>query len=267
MLIVKIGGGAGINWDAIAKDLCGLSEPCVVVHGANALMKAVSLKMGVTERTILSPSGHTSRYTDPQALDLLTMVYAGLANKRIVAVLARHGIPAVGLSGADGHLFLGKRKEVILSVEGAKVKMIRDSATGTVESVNVSLLRLLLDAGYLPVLTVPAITAKGELINVDTDRVVAVLARELGAKRVVMLFEAPGLLQDPGREDSRCPSLNERELEIFLGQAQGRMKKKLLAVQEALSFGVREIFMGDGRTEQPITRSLQGEGTVIRSDA
>jgi acetylglutamate/LysW-gamma-L-alpha-aminoadipate kinase len=267
MLILKTGGGAGIDWDAIAQDLCALAEPCVVVHGANALMKEVSAKMGLTERFILSPSGHTSRYTDPQTLDVLIMVYAGLANKLIVANLARHGIPAVGLSGADGHLLLGKRKENILAVEGTKVKVVRDSATGKIETANASLLRLLLDAGYLPVVTVPVITERGELINVDNDRVTAVLARDLGADKVVMLFEAPGLLEDPAREDSRIPSLTHRELEVYLGKAEGRMKKKLLAAQEALSFGVRSIYFGDGRIAQPITRALKGEGTVIRLDA
>lgn len=267
MLILKIGGGAGINWDYIAQDLRQLKEPCVVVHGANSLMKDILARMGLSERFIQSPSGHSSRYTDSQMLEVLTMVYAGLANKRIVAKFASYGIPAVGLSGVDGKLLVGKRKTSILSVEGTKVKVVSDSATGMVDSVNASFLCLLLNGGYLPVVTMPAITEGGEMINVDNDRVAAVLARDLHAERVLMLFEAPGLLEDPAIETSRIPSMALGELAVRLEQAKGRIKKKLLAAKEALSFGVRSIHFGDGRIVKPITRALRGEGTVISNDA
>ncbi|MBI3955386.1 [LysW]-aminoadipate kinase, partial [Candidatus Gottesmanbacteria bacterium] len=153
MIILKAGGGKNINWDYIAEDLKSIIEEVIIVHGANAYAFEVSEKLGIKEKFITSPSGHTSRYTDSQAMDLLTMTYSGLVNKKIVSILRQHGINAIGLCGADGGIWMGKRKEAILSVEAGREKVIRDSQTGNVESVNSSLIKLLISNGYTPVIT------------------------------------------------------------------------------------------------------------------
>lgn len=264
MIILKVGGGKGINWDYIAEDLARVKEHVVVVHGANAWMGEIAEKLGAPERTITSPSGHVSRYTDARAMEVLTMVYSGLINKKIVACLQRHGINAIGLSGADGRIWLGKRKDHILSQEGNKVKVVSDSATGVVESVNAALLRQLVGAGYTPVLTVPAITHSGELINVDNDRAAAVMAKDLKAETIVMLFEAPGLLADLADEGSLVHEVAGMQLDAYLEKVQGRMKKKLLGAREALSFGVEKIYFGDGRLPQPLSSVLAGNGTLLK---
>ena len=85
MIIIKVGGGRSINWDYLAEDLSAIQEKCIVVHGANAWMKDISEKLRITEKIITSPSGHVSRYTDSQTMEILTMVYSGLVNKKIVA--------------------------------------------------------------------------------------------------------------------------------------------------------------------------------------
>ncbi len=265
MLVVKVGGGAAINWDGIANDPCIRERNCLLLHGANALMRDICRKLGIEEKVLVAPSGQVSRYTDPDTLNALLMVYAGLANKQIVARLRSHGLQALGLCGADGGLFLGVRKEAILAQEGEKVKLIRDSATGKVESVNASLLRLLLDSGYLPVLTIPAITRRGELINVDGDRAAAILARDLEAEALVILLEAPGLLENVSDPGSLVRELSSGELEPFMQKVEGRMRKKLLGITEALRFGAKRVYLGDGRLVSPITRALKGEGTVINA--
>lgn len=263
MIIVKVGGGKDINWDYIAQDIKHQKEPLIIVHGANAYMKEICEKLGVPEKIITSPSGHVSRYTDKKTIDVLTMVYSGLVNKRIVGILQKHKINAVGLSGADGRLWQGERKKAILSKEGNKIKVIRDSKTGNVTRTNDNLLRLLLKHGYIPVITIPAITLSGELINVDNDRAVAVMARDLKIEKVVMLFEAPGLLNDVANEKSVIKKINKNELELYISKTKGRMRKKLLGVKEALFLGVKTIYFGDGRISSPITSALTGFGTVI----
>ena len=265
MLVVKVGGGAAIKWDEIARDPRIHAGDCLLFHGANALMRDVCARLGIEERVLISPSGQVSRYTDSDTLGALIMVYAGLANKQIVACLQSHGLRAVGLSGADGCLLLGARKEAILAQEKERIKLIRDSATGKVEKTNISLLRLLLESGYLPVLTIPAITQRGELINVDGDRAVAILARDLKAEAIVMLLEAPGLLENASDSSSLVRELSASELESFMLKVEGRMRKKLLGIAEALRFGIKRIYLGDGRRAEPITSALEGEGTVINA--
>lgn len=263
MLIIKIGGGKAINWEYIAKDLKNIPEDFVIIHGANAWMKEVTEKLGLVEKTLISPGGQTSRYTDKEAMDILTMVYSGMINKKIVSTFQKNGINAVGLSGADGKIWLGKRKEVIFSQEGTKLKAVRDSLTGKVESVNTKLITLLLKKGYVPVITIPAITREGDLINVDNDRAVAIMAKDLKVKTLIMLFEAPGLLEDKNDENTVIKKIPFINLNQYINKAEGRMKKKLLGVKEAFSYGVKTIHFGDGRLPNPIKNLLQGGGTII----
>ena len=105
--LIKVGGGEKINWHYIAKDLVGITKKAkiVMVHGANAIRDEIAKKMGVPTRIITSPSGVSSVYTDSLALDIFLMSYAGLANKRIVSLMQKSGLNAVGLSGVDGRLW------------------------------------------------------------------------------------------------------------------------------------------------------------------
>ena len=263
MIILKVGGGKTINWDYIARDIAGLKEQVIIVHGANYLMKDVSARLGVIERIITSPSGHVSRYTDEKTMEILLMTYSGLMNKKIVATLQKYGINAVGLTGADGKLWQGKRKEVILSEEKGKVKTIRDSLTGNVVSVNAGLIKLLVNNGYTPVMTIPAITEVGELINVDNDRAIAIIARDLRVKKVMMLFEAGGLLQNLSDPASIIKHIDKNDLDSYIGKTESRMRKKLLGVKEAFSNGIETVYFGDGRIEKPLTGVLEGRGTLI----
>lgn len=233
------------------------------MHGANYYASEMSKKLGLRERFITSSSGHISRYTDQNAMEVLTMTYAGLANKKIVSVLRRYGVNAIGLSGADGGIWMGKKKDAILSQEAGKVKVIRDSLTGTVTSVNKDLIMLFVERGYTPVITIPAVTAAGELINVDNDRAVAVMAGDLSVTKVVMLFEAPGFLMDKSDESSGVARMKRDEIDTYIQRSEGRMRKKLLGIKEACAMGVTEVYLGDGRVRHPIRQALAGAGTVI----
>jgi acetylglutamate/LysW-gamma-L-alpha-aminoadipate kinase len=265
MLLVKAGGGRDLNWEGVCADIAEIraSEPVVLVHGASTLRDDLAARLNVPVRTVVSPSGVTSVYTDREAIEVFLMAYAGLANKRLVAGLLRGGVPAVGLCGVDGRLWEAVPKKDIPVVENGKTKLLRDNLTGRVERVNTGLLRLLIDNGYVPVLCAPAISAEGEIVNTDNDLAAAVMAGALGITRMVYLFEAPGLLRDPGREDTRIARVGRDGIEAVLPFARGRMKKKIMGVRKALDAGVETVYFGDGRIDHPVRSALAGNGTVF----
>ncbi len=150
------------------------------------------------------------------------------------------------------------------AVENGKVKVLRGDHTGTVERVNTDLIHLLLNAGYLPVLTPPAASHEGVAINVDGDRAAAALAGALRAEALLLLSNVPGLLRDFPDETSLIPSIPAANVEDYLEFAQGRMKKKVLGAAEAVRGGVGRVIFGDARVAEPIRKALGGAGTVVR---
>jgi acetylglutamate/LysW-gamma-L-alpha-aminoadipate kinase len=266
MLVVKVGGSEGINLDAVCADVAVLvdeGQQIVLLHGGSHETNVISEKLGVPPRFVTSVSGYTSRYTDRETLGIFEMVYAGKVNKGVVERLQRLGVNAVGLSGLDGRLLEGRRKEAIKVVEGARVKVLRGDYTGTVERVNVGLLRLLLDQGYTPVIAPLAASYEGEAVNVDGDRAAAAIAAALGAQQLIILSNVPGLLRAFPDEVSLIPRIEKERAEEFIVLAQGRMKKKVLGAIEAVRQGVGQVIFADGRVEQPIRKALFGQGTVI----
>ena len=265
MLVVKVGGGRNINWDYLAQDLVVLSkqQKIVLIHGASQKRDQIAKKLGHPSQVVTSPSGISSVYTDQQAIDIFLMVYAGLANKTIVAKLQQYGLSAIGLSGVDAGLWQAKaKKDLYVQIDG-KIKLFRDNLTGRVEKINVKLLRLLLKNKYLPVLCPPALSFEGEIVNTDNDWATAIIASQLSATKVVVLFEAPGLLKDFSDPKSLVKHIKKDQLSKYLNYAQGRMKKKVLGAQKAIDLGVKTICWGDARLKNPITKTLSGQGTII----
>lgn len=266
MLLIKVGGGKNINWDYIAEDVSYLSkkEPIIIVHGASTKRDEIAKKLNHPTKVVTSPSGIQSVYTDKVALEIFLMVYAGLMNKQIVAKLQKHNVNAVGLCGVDGRLWEGKRKDILMVLEENKTKIIKDNYTGRVEKINTNLINLLIKNNYTPVICSPAISYEGEIINTDNDFAISIMAKALGLKKMVFLFEAPGLLRDYKNEKSVIKKVPKEKVSEYLNFANGRMKKKILGVQKAIGMGVLETFFGDARIKNPIKNALMGKGTVIR---
>jgi acetylglutamate/LysW-gamma-L-alpha-aminoadipate kinase len=266
MLVVKVGGSQGIDYEAVCRDFAERvlgGEPAILVHGGSHETNLLSERLGKPPRFVTSVSGVVSRYTDRETLEIFTMVYAGKLNKRIVARLQRLGVNAVGLSGLDGRLLEGPRKPAIKVVEHGKRMVIRDDFTGRVERVNTDLLRLLLDHGYTPVLAPPAISTESEAINVDGDRAAAVVAAAMGADTLVILSNVPGLLRQVSDEASLIERVPRGRLAEYAEYAEGRMQKKVMGAGEALEAGVGRVILADARVERPIAAALEGRGTVI----
>jgi acetylglutamate/LysW-gamma-L-alpha-aminoadipate kinase len=267
-LVVKIGGSEGIDLDACCADIAALwqaGQRLVLLHGGSGETNRISAQLGHPPRFVTSVSGVESRYTDRETRDIFAMVYAGKVQTGIVERLQMQGVKAVGLSGIDGRVLEGPRKESIRVVENGKRLVLHGDYTGKVERVNTELLTLLLEAGYLPVLCPLASSYEGEAINVDGDRAAAVVAAALGAETLVILSNVPGLLARWPDEASLVRHIAPPELEAAMEMAQGRMKKKVMGAQEALQGGVRRVVLGDARLAHPISVALEGTGTVVSS--
>src|SRR5829696_2516044 len=197
MIVVKVGGGTSLNIDAVVSDIVSLrakGTELLLVHGGAQTTNQVADALGHPAQFVTSESGFVSRRTDRRTLEIFEMVYCGQLNKMWVEKLQRQGINAVGLSGLDGRIFEGTRKDTLrIRVDGRRM-VLRDDWTGTVERVNTSLLRLLTGAGYFPVLTPPGASTAGEAINVDGDRAAAMVAAALQADALVIVSDVAGLL-------------------------------------------------------------------------
>src|SRR5688500_15133358 len=266
MLVVKVGGGTSLDVDAIVADIAtlrGSGTDIVLVHGGAQTTNAVAAALGHPPEFVTSETGHVSRRTDRRTLEIFEMVYCGQLNKMWVEKLQRQGVNAVGLSGLDGRIFEGTRKDTLrIRVNGRRM-VLRDDWTGTVERVNADLLRLLIDAGYFPVLTPPGASTAGEAINVDGDRAAAMVAGAFKAEALVILTDQVGLLEKFPDESTLIAKIPKNQADRFMEFAEGRMKKKVMGAVEAIDEGVGKVIFGDGRVDSPISRALAGSGTHI----
>lgn len=263
MNIVKIGGGSTLNLAAICDDLAQLGGATVIVAGANARRADLAKRMGCDIKTVTSISGVSSVFTDESAMDLLIMAYAGLRNKALVSLLQQRGVNAIGLSGLDGGLVRAKRNRGIKVKQDGKKMLLRDFS-GKPFEINADLLNSLIQQGYTPVITVPVLDEQGIAVNTDNDEIVALLSQTLKAERVFQLIEAPGLLVDAADEKSLINELSAEGLEAWQERVEGRMKRKIMALNKLYRGDQRpRVYLCDGRIEQPLTRALEGAGTVI----
>ena len=264
-LVIKIGGAAGTVTANIIHEIAHLvaeGERLVLLHGGSDLTNTLSQRLGHPVRTITSPSGMVSRYTDRETLRIYAMAVAGQINTELVALLQQQGVNALGLSGVDGRLLQARRKSFVRSMttEG-RVQILHDDYTGQIEHVNEALLRQLIDAGYTPVIAPLALSREGEPLNIDGDRAAAAVAVALQADALVMLTNVPGLLTDPENNATLVSTIPADQLAEYMNYAQGRMRKKILGAQEALQGGVPRVYIGSGSLQ----KVLNGSGTLIES--
>ena len=266
MIVIKVGGGKDLNIDAIVADIAQLradKQELLLVHGGAETTNEVAAALGHPAQFVTSESGYESRRTDRRTLEIFEMVYCGQLNKMWVEKLQMAGVNAVGLSGLDGRIFEGRRKDKLrVRVNGRRL-VLRDDWTGTVEQVNLDLLQRLLGGDYLPVLTPPGASTAGEAINVDGDRAAAMVAAAFQAQALVILSNVPGLLRNFPDEGSLIRQIPRTQADEYMQFAEGRMKKKVMGAVEAIAEGVQKVIFADGRTQNPIRNALDGAGTQI----
>jgi len=262
MLVVKVGGANGNDVDNVLIDLAPRKD-YVLVHGGSKEVDSLAEALGRPPKFLTSPSGVVSRYTDERTMEVFTMALPGKLNTEIVARLQSLGTKAIGLSGADGGLLVGRRKQAVRAMDNGRVLLVKDDHSGTVDSVNAELLQVLLGAGYVPVISPPAMTAQGELINADADRVAAMVAVAVKAEALLLFTNVPGLLREPSDPSTLIPEVPREKLVQVMDFAYGRMKKKLFAAKEALEGGVPKVVIASSAVTDPVERALSGQGTVF----
>ena len=263
MIIIKIGGGEKINIKGIISELNLLNDKIIIVHGANYLRNKLANKLGTEIKAITSVKGFSSVFSDDNLIDLQLMAYAGLKNKRIVELCQQHEINAIGLTGLDGKLIKGKQNKGIRIRENGKLKIVRDNS-GKPFEINTELLTLLLENDYTPVITVPIISEDGKALNSENDDIVSLLSNSLKANKVIQFIEAKGLLANPANEESLIKNLSKAELLQKVETSEGRIKRKLYAIQKLFTNPNMEVIISDGRIENPITEILNDGGTIIK---
>lgn len=266
-VVVKVGGSEGIDYAPLCADAASLVSEgrlLVLIHGGSHETNRIAQQLGHPPEFVTSVSGYSSRRTDRTTLEIFAMVYAGKMNTLLVEQLQRRGVRAVGLSGLDGRLLEGPRKDSIKVVDpDGRRRVLHDDYTGRVERVNAGLLKTLLADGYTPVIAPLACSYAGEAMNVDGDRAAAMIAGTLQVADLVILSNVPGLLSRFPDPSSLIPTIAVRELEGAMSLAEGRMKKKVMGAAEALKMGVKRVIFADARCESPVRMALEGKGTVI----
>lgn len=269
MLVIKIGGGAGIGEDVytrFAKDIATLDEPAVIVHGGNAEFSQLCEALGLPVRKITSKSGRVSRYTDADTMDAMLMAYAGKVNKRAVAAFRAEGVNAVGLSAIDGGIAFGKRKAEIRGTDiDGKTKVLRDDHAGSVKDFDPSVINVLMDAGYVVLVSPPGLSGGGVPINFDGDKLALGLAEAMGASGLLFFSDTPGLLQDRYDESTLIREIDASDAEGALAAAEGRMLVKVEQAIKAVERGVGKVIFADARIERPVSTALAGDGTIVHT--
>lgn len=262
-VVVKCGGVVAEEPEQLCADLAKRhrdGERLLLVHGGSSDIGRLATQLGVPQRRLVGPGGVSGRYTDPATLELVTMTLAGLVKPRLVLALARHGVPAIGLTGLDAAAVTATMKKPFRASVDGRSAIIRDDRSGRIAEVNSAMLHRLLDAGLLPVLSPPALGPDGPL-NVDADRMAATVAAAMGAAELVLLSDVPGVLADPGDRTSvlaRYPIPVDGPPAI----SGGGMGAKLTAARTALLAGVR-VRISSGQDAAPLSHALTGSGTEV----
>ena len=199
--VIKIGGNVIDNpamLDSFLQDFASLEGPKILVQGGGKKATELSQKMGFTPQMV-----DGRRITTDQDIEMVTMVYAGLINKTVVAKLQNLSCNAIGLSGTDGNTILACKRPV---------KTIDYGWVGDIEKVNAEFLKSLIDQGITPVLCAITHDGAGHLLNTNADTIASEVAIAMSAlydTQLIYCFEKQGVLTDVNDEDSVILKLNE----------------------------------------------------------
>ena len=186
--VVKVGGRIIEDENALSTFLDSFSKienPKVLVHGGGRLATKVAERLGYETKMV-----EGRRITDENMLEVATMVYGGLANKKIVAKLQAIGTNALGLSGADGNL---------ISAHKRPVKDLDYGWVGDIDAINADLLLNLIENNIVPVVAPLSHDGKGNMLNTNADTIASTVATALAEKSATQLilgFELDGVLRD-----------------------------------------------------------------------
>jgi len=245
VIVVKFGGSLSKNEKArtlFFDDMVKLARKSsvVLVHGGGPEINAWLEKLGLASKFVGG-----LRYTDGPTLEVVEMVLDGKVNRDIVAQLNRRGARAAGLSGKDGKMLLCKTIKKLGFV-------------GEPEKTDVSILKLLMSKGYLPVVSSLGFNRKGDTLNVNADSLAMAIASGLQARELVLITDVAGVLDEHGKTIGRIRKDDVQDL-LRRKVITGGMIPKIKACCSAVSAGIKEVWIVDGSCGLAARR-----GTVIK---
>jgi acetylglutamate kinase len=261
-VVVKYGGNAMDSVEvqrAFAADLVFLRyvglKPAVV-HGGGPQISAMLTKLGID-----SEFRGGLRVTTAESIDVVRMVLVGQVGRQLVGLINEHGPFAVGMSGEDARLFTAERRSA--TVDGNPVDV---GLVGDVASVNVAAVTDLIDAGRIPVISTVAPDATGVVHNLNADTAAGALAAALGAQKLIVLTDVPGLYRNWPDTDSLVSHISADDVEALLPSLQSGMVPKMEACLRAVRGGVGAAHIVDGRVPHSVLLEIftdEGFGTMV----
>ena len=256
VVVIKYGGNAMTDdtlKTAFADDVVALRRAGVrpvVVHGGGPQISAMLKRLGI--------SGEFKggfRVTTPEVLDVVRMVLFGQVGRELVNLINAHGPYAVGMTGEDARLFTAVRRRALVDGVDTDIGLV-----GDVDRVDSGLLRELLAAGRIPVISTLAPDAAGVVHNINADTAAAAVAEAVGAETLLMLTDVEGLYTRWPDRDSLVSEIETATLAQLLGDLEEGMVPKMEACLRAVKAGVPSAHVIDGRVEHCVLTALSGKG-------
>jgi len=269
--VVKLSGKVTENQDqlnSLAEEITLCNQVGIhvaVIHGGGKQLTAIAERLGITQRIV-----NGRRVTDAETLEVAKMVFAGQINTDILSALRRAGAETVGLSGLDGNIIHARRREIqnVLNQETGEVERVDFGHVGDIVEINVRLIRLLLDNGYVPVIASLGADEMGNVYNINADTIAAEIAVHLQAEKLVLLTDVDGILLDRDDSQSRISRLTIREAERLVQErvVSAGMLPKISAIARLIERGVRSAHIINGAKRNALLYEVftdEGAGTMI----
>ncbi len=270
-IVVKFGGNAMVDEelkrsfarDIVLMKLVGFNP--VVVHGGGPQIGGLLEKIGKESKFV-----DGMRVTDRETMDVVEMVLGGLVNKEIVSLINQVGGKAVGLTGKDGGLIKARKLKFAQSNPEMDTSEIIDIGhVGEVEDIDASVVEMLDNSGFIPVIAPIGVGEDGASYNINADLVAGKIAEYLKAEKLILLTNIKGLLDKEGNLLTGLNSQRVNEL-IEDGTIYGGMLPKINCALDAVKAGVTSSHIIDGRVEHAVLLELftdKGVGTLITNAA
>lgn len=267
-VVIKYGGNAMVDEqlkDSFARDvvlmkLVGMNP--VIVHGGGPKISELLQRIGKETRFVKG-----MRVTDSETMDIVEMVLGGLVNKEIVNLLNRHGGNAIGLSGKDGELIRARKLIFDESDPELEASEIIDIGhVGEVDSIDISVVDMLIGGDFIPVIAPIGVAADGQSYNINADLVAGKLAQVLHAEKLILLTNTPGVLDSNGNILTGL-SLNDVNRLIEEGTIHSGMLPKVHSALDAVNAGVHSSHIIDGCVQHALLLEIftdRGIGTLIQ---
>jgi acetylglutamate kinase len=274
IFVIKIGGELvqGMSGlDDMAQDISLLYQigiKVILVHGGGPQATELSRKLGISPKIV-----EGRRITDEETLEVTKMIFAGKINHEILTMLRKHGAKSVGLSGIDGDVVIATRRDPVEYVnrETGEVGSIDYGHVGDITEINTELLQVLLDKGYVPVMSSLADDGEGHILNINADTVASRIAAAVHAYKYITMTNVSGILKDTNDQKSTISYVSQKEAQKLIdeGTIQGGMIPKVRECVYAIEHGVKRVHILNGLEENSLLVEVftsKGGGTMILSE-